>query len=252
MWQVESDPAGVAGAPMPAGPLVSADTTTRASYYVDPVDFTLQPARPGVEEKVVLITIDDTPHDTTTLAMLDVLDEHEARALFFVNGYLLEGRRGILKEIVDRGHVLGNHSWSHNAMDTLSRQRTWREIQSVNEELAELSGEHPVYFRAPYGIMTPYIQDVIDEMGMQGMNWSLMSQDWTVEEVDDYQEVVKTTMKHMHKGANILLHDRPVTARALPHLLEELREEGYGFAVPDSVVHAPAVADTIGGWLRAY
>ncbi|MDP4780163.1 MAG: polysaccharide deacetylase family protein, partial [Akkermansiaceae bacterium] len=101
--------------------------------------------------KGIWLTLDDGPCPETTPAVLDLLDEHGAKATFFLIGDRAAKHPELVREIRRRGHGIGNHSWSHPRAFfwCLGPVRTWREITRCQRALTEITGEAPVWFRAP-------------------------------------------------------------------------------------------------------
>ena len=187
-------------------------------------------------ENQILLTIDDSPMARSTGKILEILDRHDVPALFFINGYLIENQPGsedLIKKIDRKGHLVGNHTWNHSNLAELDSTETFEEINSLQEKIEELIGYKPYYFRPPYGDHNDYLRALMDDMNMQSMNWSAMSFDWNYKDTDDPDEIVELTMQQVHHGANILFHDRKISAKAVDRVIEKLHAEGYEFVLPD-------------------
>src|SRR5690625_3968543 len=115
----------------------------------------------GAYEKVVLLTIDDAPDDHA-LEMAQELKEMDANAIFFVNGHFLESKeeKETLKEIYELGFMIGNHTYSHPSLPSLSDTEQKEEIVKVNDMVEEITGEKPLFFRAPFGENTDYSKEL--------------------------------------------------------------------------------------------
>lgn len=194
-------------------------------YYIKPMD-------KEENAKVVLLTFDDSPAGDSTVDILDTLDKYEAKAIWFINGYYADRNRELLQEIHDRGHIIGNHTWWHENLSKIDAETTRTEIVSINDLVEEVIGIRPVYFRAPYGVYTDLAKEILKEENMQYMNWTWGSLDW---ELKSSEEIEKNVIGHVHNGANILFHDKRITADALENILHSLSEEGYSFVLPTEV-----------------
>jgi len=203
-------------------------------YYVDEKYFIRPVKEMDKSEKIALLTFDDSPSGVSTLAILDILDKYNAKAIWFINGYYAEKHKDLLKEIHDRGHIIGNHTWWHKnfKLDKLSPEETREEIVSINDLVEEVIGERPKFFRAPNGTYTEEAKKVIREENMQYMNWSVGSRDWELKKPEEIKEQVLATI---HNGANILFHDKKITAEVLDSILKELTDQGYTFVLPTEV-----------------
>lgn len=200
-----------------------------SNYYIKPLD-------PTVSNKVILLTFDDAPQGDYTLEILDILDKYNAKAIFFINGHYAVKHQDLVIEIHNRGHLLGNHTWWHENLKKITPELTTEEIVKVNNLIEELTGERPVYFRPPFGVMSDYAKEVVANENMQSMNWSLGSLDWEYNKADQSDKVVEQVLSNIVPGANILMHDKQVTAIALDQILEELMNQGYTFVLPTEVI----------------
>lgn len=201
------------------------------AYYVND-KYYIKPINKDDDEKVVLLTFDDSPAGDSTQAILDLLDKYNAKAIWFINGYYADKNRDLLKEIHDKGHIIGNHTWWHENFKKLDAEKTREEIVSINDLVEEVTGVRPTYFRAPFGVYTDEAKKVIKEENMQYMNWTWGSLDW---ELKNSEDIEKNVIDHIHNGANILFHDKRITAEALENILKTLTEEGYTFVLPTEV-----------------
>lgn len=188
------------------------------------------------EGKYALLTIDDAPKGETTLKLLDALDQFEAKAIFFVNGIYAEKNPELLTEIINRGHLIGNHTWSHPSVEeqnSMSEEELQQEILRLQDYVEEVTGIRPSYFRPPHGYRNPTFIQTCDNDGMQVMNWTTSLEDWKRTTAD---EMIESMNAYLSKqGANILTHDFPATADNYPQILQYLHDEGYQFILPTVV-----------------
>lgn len=206
-------------------------------YYVNQKNYLIQPIDEDSDKKVVLLTFDDAPQGKFTKDILDILDKHQAKAIFFINGHYAVKEKELLKEIYDRGHLIGNHTWWHENLKSLDLEKTKSEILDVNLLIEEVTGESPKYFRPPFGVMSQYASAIIEEEKMQKMNWSLGSLDWQYTKPEQSQQVIEQVVNNITPGANILMHDKEVTSLALDKMLTILKEKGYSFVLPTEVLY---------------
>lgn len=188
------------------------------------------------DEEVVLLTIDDAP-DKHGLEMAQILKDLNAGAIFFVNGHFIQSDEGKeqLKDIHELGFEIGNHTMTHTNLSNLSEDEQYEEIVQLSDLVEEITGERPRFFRAPFGVNTDYSKQLIEEEGMQWMNWTY-GYDWEA----DYMEkealgkiMVETNL--LGNGANLLMHDREFTRDALQVIVEGLREKGYEIVDPNLI-----------------
>lgn len=175
-----------------------------------------QPGVLGTTEKpLFLFTFDDGPSPDYTPEILNLLDEYGVKALFFVVGsnfaeqtpWALR-RREILKDIVSRGHTLGNHSMSHKQLPLLSGDELMQEVSRVDDVLIEIFGERSVLMRPPGGSVSPRIDAWLTERGYTSVLWNILTGD---AEVDTASKMFRVFNRLMEKkdgsGGIVLLHD---------------------------------------------
>lgn len=169
--------------------------------------------------------------------IIDVLDKHKAKAIFFVNGYRVKEHPELLKLIHDRGQPIGNHSWDHIVLKNKSEPEVKKQIESVQKVVKDITGQAPVFFRPPHGAGGDVGRKVAKENGLLYMTWSVGSLDWTMKknQPNKTEALLKNVTEQLHPGSNILMHELPWTAEALDSLLTRLEQKGYQFVDPQSI-----------------
>jgi len=187
--------------------------------------------------KRVCLTFDDGPAERFTEQLLNILREHKVPATFFVCGKNVDEHPDLLRRIVDEGHEVGNHTYSHPFVFFKSRRRISAEIDRTQAAIEKVAGYRPKVFRPPYGARWFGLVPALAERGMHLVLWSATGYDWK----RDVPGIVKATLGGLKPGAIILLHDgretRPTaeidrhrTIAALPAIIAGIRERGYTFA----------------------
>ncbi|HUB76477.1 MAG TPA: polysaccharide deacetylase family protein [Solirubrobacteraceae bacterium] len=151
-----------------------------------------------------LLTFDDGPAPDTE-ALLDVLAEHDRRAVFFLVGERVAGRARTVRRMVADGHELGNHSWSHPDLRGLSLSAVRDELRRTSEAIAAAAGAPPRYFRPPYGHSSRAIDALASGLGLSKMMWSPGVDDWRNPGV----EAIAASIRRAPRDAVLLLHDGP-------------------------------------------
>ena len=177
------------------------------------------PASAGSD--AVALTFDDGPDPAVTPRVLDVLDRAGARATFFVVGKRGAAQRPLLREIVRRGHRLGNHTWSHpTGFFFLGPKALRLQIARTQDLLGEEAGEPPLWFRAPAGIRSPLLEPLLARAGLRLASWTRRGFD-TVER--NPETVARRLTRGLAAGDVLLLHDAgPVALKALPGVLQAM------------------------------
>lgn len=194
------------------------------------------PIDPSGNKKVVLLTFDDGPKDKKTIeSLLDTLDKHKAKAIFFVNGYRVKQNPDLLKLMYERGQTIGNHSWDHIDLKKENNEKIDKQIGDVQQIVKDVTGTAPKFFRPPFGSSNDHVKEVAKNEGMLFMTWSNGSLDWETKTNDKAGEVINNVMRQLHPGSNILMHELTWTAEALDKLLTELEGKGYSFLDPQMI-----------------
>ena len=184
--------------------------------------------------KRVALTFDDVPDRLFTLQVLDVLKSEGVKATFFVVGNRAKENPDIIKRMLDDGHVLGNHSYSHANLNKVSDEEFHHEVLKTQEIVKDITdGYQMKYIRPPYGnIREKQIKWLVSQH-LKVVNWNVDSLDWTQIDAD---EVEKNIMSQVKSGSIILQHgaggvgeDLTGTVQALPRIIKRLREQGMAF-----------------------
>jgi peptidoglycan/xylan/chitin deacetylase (PgdA/CDA1 family) len=154
-----------------------------------------------------LLTIDDGPHPQHTPAILDILDQHRIKALFFLVGERAAQHPQLVREIVARGHEIGNHSQTHPAGTfwMLRPSAMWREIADCQETLTAICPEHPPrFFRPPAGHHNLFASFLAHALGLKMMMWSARGFDGVAQHVPS---ITQRIARHLRAGAIVLIHE---------------------------------------------
>jgi peptidoglycan/xylan/chitin deacetylase (PgdA/CDA1 family) len=188
------------------------------------------------DRKVVALTFDDGPNPEATPLILDTLADKGVLATFFVLGSHAERWPHLVRRMSQEGHQLGNHGYFHRKLQFKSPFYVSRDIRLGIRAIKRAGAPAPRYFRAPHGFRSPWTTPIALSYGERTVGWSLGVWDSDRPGVD---EIVKRTLEGVSPGSIVLLHDgdgynpdgdRLQTAAALPHIIDRLKEQGYGFA----------------------
>jgi peptidoglycan-N-acetylglucosamine deacetylase len=184
---------------------------------------------PGAAPAAVAITIDDGPDPEVTPRVLDLLDEHHARATFFCIGACVDRHPALARTIVARGHEIGNHSYRHlMRFSLLGPHGIAREIAQAQEAIGAATGETARFFRAPAGLRNPFLEPALARANLQLASWTRRGFDTVSTSAG---RVLGSLTRHLRDGDILLLHDghaartgsgAPVILEVLPPLLRTL------------------------------
>lgn len=196
---------------------------------------------------VMALTFDDGPSPLYTPRVLAVLERHQIIATFFVLGLNAARYPDMVRRIADAGHTLGNHTWDHPALPSLSRARTHGQITRTQQAVSDICGQTPTLFRAPGGHFTPHALAACAALALRPVSWSLSSAD---SDTRTAQRIGRAVLDGARTGAIVLHHDgvlshsdipehegaadRTPTVQALAHYLPRLLDAGYRFTTPDA------------------
>ncbi len=182
--------------------------------------------------KYIALTFDDGPHPVYTAQILDILKAHHAKATFFVIGQNAEQYPELLRREAQEGHELGNHTYSHPNMKTLSVEKATEELEKNQKVIESITGIRPRLFRAPGGIFSDSLVSAVEAHACKPVLWSWRqdTRDWSRPPVE---QVVRTVLDNLRDGDIVLFHDYNTngspTPEALRILLPELIRRGYSF-----------------------
>lgn len=155
------------------------------------------------DKSKIHLTFDDGPSPETTPKILNVLKKHNQKATFFCIGHKIEKHPEIVKQIIEQGHEVGNHSYSHsNFFDFWGSKKIISEIEQTNKLIKEITEKDCNIFRPPFGITNPHIALSVKNLKMKVIGWSIRSLDT----VKTKQKVLQR-IKNAKNGDIILFHD---------------------------------------------
>lgn len=253
--------------------MVWASASIRSGVYVRAF------CREKTDRKVVYLTFDDGPHPPETERVLDVLRERGARATFFLIGSKVSGNEAVLRRMLEEGHALGLHTYSHaGTFPLLSFDKMLADVNEGKRAVESVAGKKISLFRPPFGVTNPTIAKVVRTLGLHTVGWDVRSFDtmfckssehsckqsgYSCKQSehsckqsghsskqsghDWYVPVVERIMKQVRPGSVILLHDRLDGASSLlALLLDSLAASGYDFtrALPSTLISSSDSSET--------
>ncbi len=179
----------------------------------------------------LLLTFDDGPDPAVTPAVLDRLQAFDARAVFFVVGRLAEACPDLLARIRDEGHVLGNHTYTHNNERDPPFREYKRDVARCQDVVRRATGITPALFRPPKGHLSPVSLLVPRLLGLRTVNWTLGVRDWACRSGEAAMTAAALLEEQAAPGQIVVLHD---DNRYLPEILDKVlpvfRNRGYDLA----------------------
>jgi peptidoglycan/xylan/chitin deacetylase (PgdA/CDA1 family) len=196
--------------------------------------------------KQIAFTFDDGPNDPHTLDLLDVLSRHNAHATFFLIGRYVRQRPDIVAEIAKRGHVIGNHTFTHPLLTFQSASRIRHELLQCSDAIHDAVGAHSNLFRPPWGGRRPAVFRIARQMGLDPVMWNITGYDWKAPTPEFIEQKVAPRIRGgdvilLHDGGHLVLGtDRSATVAAVDNLLTRYRSVGYEFVtIPEMMSSLP-------------
>lgn len=177
--------------------------------------------------KTVILSFDDGPARALP-ALLDILKKENVRAMFFWQSRLLFGERP-WKRVMDEGHIIGTHSCKHPNLTNLSYDQQLRELSHSKQKIEDITRAPVTYFRPPFGQYNSETIKAAQELDLTTVMWRISSMDWELS--NNVEQIVENVVSNLEDGAIILLHELNQTIQVLPTIIEEIRAQGYEFAV---------------------
>ncbi|MEK4665145.1 polysaccharide deacetylase family protein [Priestia sp. FSL H7-0729] len=214
---------------------VSSEVNVEKTYHMNE-NYYIKPNDDKSSSKVVLLTFDDGPKEEKMItSLIDTLDKHNAKAIFFVNGYRVKSHPELLKLIHERDQIVGNHAWDHEDLQKMSNAEAAKQVTDVQEIVKDTIGEEPQFFRPPFGSGNDALKATVKKNGMLYMTWSNGSLDWDKSTKNKPEKVIQNVLDQLNPGSNILMHELPWTVEALDELLTKLKKKGYSFVDPRTI-----------------
>jgi peptidoglycan/xylan/chitin deacetylase (PgdA/CDA1 family) len=152
--------------------------------------------------RAIALTFDDGPSESTP-ALLDLLDEHQARATFFVCGENVRRLPSIARSIVARGHEIANHTDTHAPLYLKTPDFLRRQVTVAQQRIAAATGVAPTLFRPPYGCRWPGLAGVLEAEGLRAVMWTTIASDWRLPP----EKIAARLLPAARPGAIFCLHD---------------------------------------------
>jgi peptidoglycan/xylan/chitin deacetylase (PgdA/CDA1 family) len=207
--------------------LLTAAGLTPRSALLGP-NWTRLPAAAS-DRREIAITVDDGPDPRITPRVLDLLEERGAKATFFCIGERVQRHAELTREMVRRGHSVENHSQRHLSYFSLLGPRGLvSEVERAQDTIGITTGQQPLFFRAPAGLRSPFLDPVLSRLGLRLASWTRRGFD-TVN--TSAPTVLGKLTRGLGAGDILLLHDghaaltgngAAVILEVLPRLLDAL------------------------------
>ena len=201
------------------------------------------PASAADTPKYVALTFDDGPSGRFTRRLLEGLEQRGAKATFFLCGYRLESGGDLARRILDEGHEIGLHGYSHGNMKSMTRRQIASELTRTQELLP---GDcRPVWLRPPGGCCSDGVRQVAEATGLSILEWSVDPRDWATR---DTAAIGRSVTRSIRDGDVVLLHDMSDSSvDAALNIIDQLQAKGFRFVTVSELARLRGVTLRPGG-----
>lgn len=202
----------------------------RSNFYVKTV------SSAKTLSKQIAISFDDGPAPAYTPQILQILKDHEVKAAFFCIGKRIRENENLLKQVHEDGHIIGNHSYSHDLwFDLFSSRKMSEDLKMMSETMQKAIGLKPKLFRPPYGVTNPNLKKAIRQGNYISIGWNIRSMDTVIK---DAQKLLLKVTGSLKPGAVVLFHDTSKsTLDILSTFIQQAKEMGYEIVRLDKLLN---------------
>ncbi len=185
----------------------------------------------------VALTFDDGPSAGYTAQVLSILNQYHVHATFFCIGQQVQEFPSLVHQEYTDGNIVGNHTWDHPDLTTLSKATVDQELTSTSDELTKVNGTAPTFFRPPYGAINKSVQLQAEGHQLTPTLWNIDTEDWNGK---TSQQIINTVTTQADNGSIVLMHDgggnRSQTVAALPTIIQNLQNKGFRLVTVQQLV----------------
>ena len=187
------------------------------------------------DKKMVAITLDDGPHKTLTDRAMKAFEKYGGRGTFFELGQTMEKNPSVVRDVYERGHEIGSHTYSHSQLNKLTPEKLDEEIKKTQDLCFQLTGDEPSLVRPPYGARNETVKSAFESYGLTMILWDGDTEDWRYSKKADGAQVVcdniiRDATANTGDGNIILIHDiHENSVKGLEMALKKLSKQGYQF-----------------------
>ena len=182
------------------------------------------------ESKVIYLTFDEGYEAGYTSQILEILKESDIKATFFLTAHYINTQEELVKQMIDEGHIIGNHTVNHKSMPSLTEEEIKKEVMDLHQSVYEKFGYEMKYIRPPKGEFSEKTLQVTNSLGYKTVMWSFAYEDWNEEKQPDEEKAKEKILNNLHNGEIMLLHGNSKTnTNILDSVIKEAKNMGYEF-----------------------
>lgn len=182
------------------------------------------------ENKSIYLTFDEGYEAGYTKQILEILKENNVKATFFITAHYVNTQEELVKQMIDDGHIIGNHTVNHKCMPDLTEEEIRKEVLDLHQVIYEKFNYEMKYIRPPKGEFSERSLKVTNSLGYKTVMWSFAYEDWNEDKQPDESKSLQKILNNLHNGEIMLLHGNSKTnTNILDNMIKEAKNMGYEF-----------------------
>ena len=182
------------------------------------------------EKKYIYLTFDQGYEAGYTSKILETLKNNQVQATFFLTAHYINTQENLVKQMIDEGHIIGNHTVNHKSMPDLSEDEIKKEIMDLHQIIYQKFNYEMKYMRPPKGEFSERTLDITNSLGYKTVMWSFAYEDWNEDKQPNEEKAKEKILENLHNGEIMLLHGNSKTnMNILDSIIKEAKNMGYEF-----------------------
>ncbi len=182
------------------------------------------------DEKIIYLTFDEGYEAGYTSKILETLKENDVKATFFITAHYVNTASDLVKQMIDEGHIVGNHTVNHKSMPDLPEEKIRKEVLDLHTTIYNKFNYEMKYIRPPKGEFSERTLKITNSLGYKTVMWSFAYEDWNEDKQPNEEEAKKKILDNLHNGEIMLLHGNSKTnTNILDSVIKEAKNMGYVF-----------------------
>jgi len=193
----------------------------------------------GENAKQIALTFDDGPNAYVTAQILDILKKENVHATFFVVGKKLDATAFLLRRMVEEGHEIGNHTYSHSPITWINDEKLANELKKTSLLITKYASREVNLFRPPHGRLTKAKQKIVSQRGYHTIMWTVNADDFyhTQGGMRTANSIANKVDRGVVGGDIVLMHDNSQQIiEALPMIIKNLKRRGFRFVTVSNMI----------------
>ena len=162
--------------------------------------------------------------------ILEILKNNQVKATFFITAHYVNTQEELVKQMIEEGHIVGNHTVNHKSMPDLSEEKIKKEILELHQTIYDKFNYEMKYMRPPKGEFSEKSLSVTNSLGYKTVMWSFAYEDWNEDKQPEEEKSKAKILNNLHNGEIMLLHGNSKTnTNILDSIIKEAKQMGYEF-----------------------